>query len=151
MEIVDENSEPLIKNKGGRQGFHKWDEWLKHNVTVRLVQGVDFESTIPAFMPQIYNAARRRNGTAHVSKGRDMLDRDILEVTFSFNERYFRDLDRVHKEIEQAPSTAAPVLPEDGLLSDDTIQPGQWGPPPTDTRIDFDNLPFADGRHLRDD
>jgi hypothetical protein len=150
-EFVDENTPPLIQNKGGRKGIYKWDDWFKHNKSIRLTQGKDFDVSVQTFMPQIYNAASRRNGTVTVKKGEDILGNTILEVTFSFNAKYFRDLDRMHQEIERdvrEPSEPAPEVPEDGLLDDSVVQPGQWGPPPTSKLpvFDPDNLPMIGDR-----
>jgi len=120
VQIVDENTPPLIQKKRGRKTLYKWDDFLKHNKTIRLTRGEDYHVPTESFLPQVYNAARRRNGTVSVTRGEDILDRDVLDVTFTFNESYFRKQSRAEAELS---------VPEDDADIDDKIVHGKWGPP----------------------
>ena len=85
MEIVNENSLPVTYVGRGRRNKYKWDEWLVPNQTSRITRGVDFEIHSSTMIPQIYNAAARRDGAVEVKRGRDTKNREIIDITFTSN------------------------------------------------------------------
>jgi hypothetical protein len=125
--------------------MYPWNEWLIADKTVQIVHGDDFHVNVESLMPQIYNAARRHHGHASVKRLRNSDNVDVMEITFHPDQQR-------RERLAQALTVKVPEedQPPD-LIDDDAITPGQWGPPPTDPRIDFDNLPFTDGRHLKSD
>jgi hypothetical protein len=95
MEIVDENTVPIVMKGRGRPVGRDWDAWLKHGKTVRLVQGEDFTCKAASLRPQAYNAARARKGTVRVTIGVHPFDAgvEVVEMTFYFTERALKDLE----------------------------------------------------------
>jgi len=85
MEIVDDNSRPVTYLTMGRKNKYKWDEWLVHGKTVRIVQGKDFDVPPATLFPQIYNAAQRRSGKVEVRRGLDHLNHNTMDITFTLN------------------------------------------------------------------
>jgi len=132
MEIVNENTPPLIKRHGGRQPKYPWDEWLRHNHAVRLVEGSDFDCTAASLRMMSYNQARRRGGRVRVSIGEDILGRNTVELTFQFTTATIKKQQRELDDVEQV---------DNDLVDDSEIVTGQWGPPKTLPNIDGDLFP----------
>ncbi len=84
MEIVDENSAPLLRRpRSGRPIQYNWDKWLQNNKTVRLVQGEDFACKPASMRMQTYNMARLRGGKATVHIGiHPDADKAVIEITY---------------------------------------------------------------------
>jgi hypothetical protein len=101
VEIVDENSEPLLEVRRGRPSMYDWDNWLRHNKVVRLTHGKDFTCKPESLRPQIYNQAAARNGSAKVHFGHDLSHRRTIDITFTFNESAFTDLMEREDELER--------------------------------------------------
>lgn len=102
MEVVNAESEPLIQGKRGRKAIYPWDEWLRHNVTVRLVEGQDFTCKIHSLRQQAFNQTTNRHGTLKTHVGTDAAGRTVLELTFSFTAAYFRKLEQTRIEGDRA-------------------------------------------------
>jgi hypothetical protein len=121
MEFVNENTPPLIKNTGGRAPKYNWDAWLRHNHTVRLVEGEDFDCAATSMRMMSYNQAKRRGGKVSVSIGLDILSRNVVEITFQLTETTIK---RRERELRVAGT-------ETELLDDAAIVSGKWGPAKT--------------------
>lgn len=156
MEIVDENSEPLIQGTRGRKPMYPWNEWLRHNVTVRITEGIDFNCKPNSIRQQAFNQATNRHGTIATRGGVDVSGRATLEITFSFSAAYLKAQDKIRIEGDIAMGIHEPirtgVIPledkdddtdldylikpsrqrelEDQLIDNPVARQGQkWGPP----------------------
>jgi hypothetical protein len=148
VEIVDDNTEPLIQQQRGRKALYPWDQWLRHNVTVRLVEGVDFKCKPHSIRQQAFNQATNRHGTITTSMGADLAGNQVLELRFRFTDAYIKAQERIQREgdrlmgIQERGTSTSSSLDDDDMeiqipnrqLDDEvdspTLRNGKvWGPP----------------------
>lgn len=101
-EIVNEDSEPLIQRQRGRKPLYPWNEWLRHNTTVRLTEGVHFDCRPNSIRQQAFNQAANRHGTITTKMGEDFAGNAVLELTFQFRPAYLARQEKIRIEGDKA-------------------------------------------------
>jgi hypothetical protein len=128
MEIVSDNSEPLINGRRGRPSQYNWNEWLQHGKRVRLIEGVDFTCRTSSIRQQAYNQAMNRHGTVSTHIAKMTSGMWAVELTFWYNDSYL-----AKKAIESTESFVDEELPmsRSSSYGKESIpnSPGKWGPP----------------------
>jgi hypothetical protein len=86
MEILTNEDKRLRPSRRGRHTINQWDKWLKHNTTVRLIEGEDFTCRPQSIRQQAYNKAAELGGTVSVSIGTHPSNPEQIVVEITFRE-----------------------------------------------------------------
>jgi hypothetical protein len=138
MEIVSDNSAPLIDGQRGRPTKHRWDQWLQHGKTVRLIEGVDFVCKASSIRQQAYNRAMDKHGTVQTRVARTADGTFAVEITFWNDEAFLMKQareagpieDEEELEVVQEDDDELPMVSASSSYGRESLPPtGQWGPP----------------------
>jgi hypothetical protein len=149
MEYINEDTEPLIHvERRGRKPLYPWDEWLRHNKPVRLVEGADFTCRLSSLRQQAFTQAANRHGSLSTHTGVDLAGNNVLELTFQFSAQYLAKMERIEREGDRAMAVHSAIAAEEvddfdfptttsrqkelttELIDDPTNRNGaKWGPP----------------------